>query len=303
MSATPYLPPLLPLTVSDDAWGSFGMLEFNAVSSLAELNGMMQASAKADLFWLTWLLQEARSSNVIEGTVTTFEEILGENAGVVVPAERQDDVREVINYKEATEAGLQAINNGRDITLSLVKSLHALLLEGARGEKKNPGQYRTIQVHIGRPGSTPETATYIPPDSVHVPALLENWEKFLHRTDLNPLIQAAVMHAQFEMIHPFCDGNGRMGRLLTTLWIILAVFVIVVLEPKATLTQAVFEIVSALGTVGLTLDLTPHLCVASKMVVALTMFVGLVGLITLLACFIRHQEVKLYTYPDETVIV
>lgn len=217
MSATPYLPPLLPLTVSDDAWGSFGMLEFNAVSSLAELNGMMQASAKADLFWLTWLLQEARSSNVIEGTVTTFEEILGENAGVVVPAERQDDVREVINYKEATEAGLQAINNGRDITLSLVESLHALLLEGARGEKKNPGQYRTIQVHIGRPGSTPETATYIPPDSVHVPALLENWEKFLRRTDLNPLIQAAVMHAQFEMIHPFCDGNGRMGRLLITL--------------------------------------------------------------------------------------
>lgn len=84
MSATPYLPPLLPLTVSDDAWGSFGMLEFNAVSSLAELNGMMQASAKADLFWLTWLLQEARSSNVIEGTVTTFEEILGEVRGHVL---------------------------------------------------------------------------------------------------------------------------------------------------------------------------------------------------------------------------
>ena len=144
MSATPYLPPLLPLTVSDDAWGSFGMLEFNAVSSLAELNGMMQASAKADLFWLTWLLQEARSSNVIEGTVTTFEEILGENAGVVVPAERQDDVREVINYKEATEAGLQAINNGRDITLSLVKSLHALLLEGApRTISHYPGPHRS----------------------------------------------------------------------------------------------------------------------------------------------------------------
>ena len=86
MPATPYLPPLLPLTISEDAWGSFGMLEFNAVSSLAELNGMMRSSAKADLFWLTWLLQEARSSNVIEGTVTTFEEILGENAGVVVPA-------------------------------------------------------------------------------------------------------------------------------------------------------------------------------------------------------------------------
>ena len=91
--------------------------------------------------------------------------------------------------------------------------------------------------------------------------------------------------------------------ILSILWIILAVFVIVILEPKATLTQAVFEVVSALGTVGLTLNLTPHLCVASKMTIALTMFVGRVGLITLLACFIRHQDVKLYTYPDETVIV
>lgn len=91
--------------------------------------------------------------------------------------------------------------------------------------------------------------------------------------------------------------------LLSILWIILAVFAIVILEPQATLTQAVFEIVSALGTVGLTLDLTPHLSVASKMIVGLTMFVGRVGLITLLACFFRRREVKLYTYPDETVIV
>ena len=217
MSLTPYLPPFLPLTPDEDAWGSFGMLEFQAVSALAELNGMMQASAKADLFWLTWLLQEARSSNVIEGTVTTFDEILGENAGVVVPRERQDDVREVINYKEATEAGLQAIADGRALDLSLIKALHALLLSGARGEKKRPGQWRTVQVHIGRPGSTPDTATYLPPDPVHVPDLLENWEAFLHRNDMDPLIQAAVMHAQFEMIHPFCDGNGRMGRLLITL--------------------------------------------------------------------------------------
>ena len=91
--------------------------------------------------------------------------------------------------------------------------------------------------------------------------------------------------------------------VLSVLWIILGTFVIIILEPTATITQAVFEIVSALGTVGLTMDLTPHLSVAGKLIVSLTMFVGRVGLLTLLACFIRRQEVKLYTYPDDTVIL
>ena len=91
--------------------------------------------------------------------------------------------------------------------------------------------------------------------------------------------------------------------VLSILWIILGTFAIIILEPTATITQAVFEIVSALGTVGLTMDLTPHLSVAGKLIVSLTMFVGRVGLLTLLACFIRRQEVKLYTYPDDTVIL
>lgn len=91
--------------------------------------------------------------------------------------------------------------------------------------------------------------------------------------------------------------------VLSILWTILAVFALILLEPEATITQAVFEITSALGTVGLTLNLTPTLCVASKIIVSLTMFVGRVGLITLLACFIHSQEAKLYTYPDETVIL
>lgn len=213
----PCLPQFLPLTPDEDHWGNFGMLEFRAVSSIAELNGMMRASVRSNLFWLTWLLQEAQSSNIIEGTVTTFNEILGENAGVVIPAERQDDVREVINYKEAMEEGLDAIGKGRKLSLSLINALHALLLRAPRGEKKNPGKWRDILVHIGFPGSTPDNALYIPPHPAHIPSLMENWEAFIHRNSLNPVIQAAVMHAQFEMIHPFCDGNGRMGRLLITL--------------------------------------------------------------------------------------
>ncbi|WP_294559738.1 Fic family protein [uncultured Mailhella sp.] len=219
MNIRPFVPPMLPLDESEDRWGHFGMLDFYATAALAQLNGMMLASAKADLFWLTWLLKEAQSSNVIEGTVTTFDEILGENAGVVVPVERQDDVKEVVNYHKAMQAGLEEIAAGRPLTLSLVRALHALLLQGSRGEHKHPGQWRKVQVHIGMPGSGMDEATFIPPEPVHVESLLENWEAFLHRNDMNPIIQAAVMHAQFEMIHPFCDGNGRMGRLLITLFL------------------------------------------------------------------------------------
>ncbi|HJD97722.1 Fic/DOC family N-terminal domain-containing protein, partial [Mailhella massiliensis] len=109
MNIRPFVPPMLPLDVSEDRWGHFGMLDFYATAALAQLNGMMLASAKADLFWLTWLLKEAQSSNVIEGTVTTFDEILGENVGVVVSAERQDDVKEVMNYREAMQVGLEEI--------------------------------------------------------------------------------------------------------------------------------------------------------------------------------------------------
>jgi len=218
MTTAPFVLPPLPLTAGEDRWPSFAMLEFRATAELSKLSGMMQASAKADLFWLMWLLKEAQSSNVIEGTLTTFDEILGENAGIVVPAERQDDVMEVINYRESMVEGIESITQGRPLTLSFIKSLHARLLHGARGEQKNPGEWRKIQVHIGRPHASLEDSSYIPPDPLHVSSLLENWELFIHREDLNPIVQAAIMHAQFEMIHPFCDGNGRMGRLLITLF-------------------------------------------------------------------------------------
>ena len=222
MSPSPFHLSPLPLSACEDKdkWDSFSNLEFRAVQALSKLDGMMQASAKADLFWLTWLLKEAQSSNVIEGTVTTFDEILGENVGIVAPIERQDDVREVVNYRNAMQMGIEEIDNCRPITLSFVKALHAQLLQGVRGEHKIPGQWRTTQVHIGAPGSKLESATYIPPEPLYVIELLENWEKFINRDDdINPLVQAAVMHAQFEMIHPFLDGNGRMGRLLITLFL------------------------------------------------------------------------------------
>lgn len=220
MSVTPFPLPFLPTTPDQQLpWGSFGKYEHLAIGALTRLDGMMIASSKPDLFWLTWLMKEAQSSNVIEGTMTTFDEVLGENAGVVVPAERRNDIQEVMNYHTAMLNGSQEIVQGRPLSLSLIKALHAVLIQGARGAQKTPGAFRNVQVHIGRPGEPIEKASYIPPSPILVPDLLENWLMFLSRDDINPAIQTAVMHAQFEMIHPFLDGNGRMGRLLITLFL------------------------------------------------------------------------------------
>lgn len=219
MTATPFLLPPLPLSGPYFPWGNFGSLEYSSFGALTRLDGMMNNSAKADLFWFNWLLAEARSSNLIEGTVTTFDEIMGENAGLVVPVARKDDVQEVLNYREAMLSGLAGIENGRDLSLSFVKALHAELIRGARGENKTPGEWRHVQVHIGIPGESLEKALYIPPEPINLPQLLDNWALFVARNDINPVIQAAVMHAQFEMIHPFLDGNGRTGRLLISLFL------------------------------------------------------------------------------------
>lgn len=216
MSPTPFVLPPLPLTGDDSPWKNFGHLENKALVELCRLDGMMRASAKADLFWLTWLMKEAQCSNVIEGTVTTFDEVVGENAGIVVPANRRDDVQEVLNYRDAMLDGLNDLGQGRELTLSFIKALHARLLHGARGMNKTPGEIRSVQVHIGRPGDDVDKASYVPPEPIFLNELLENLLAFINRNDLNPLIQTAVMHAQFEMIHPFLDGNGRMGRLLIT---------------------------------------------------------------------------------------
>ncbi|MBD5646157.1 MAG: Fic family protein [Desulfovibrio sp.] len=213
MPTKSFLPPFLPLRAADDAWGQFEPLASEATANLGILNGMMEASAKADLFWLSWLMREAQSSNWIEGTITTLDEVFGENIGAPVPRERKDEVAEVLNYREAMLEGLHAIGAGQPLGMSLIRALHARLLRGARGETKHPGEVRPGPVVIGNP------PRYWPPSPEQLPPLLENLEAFMQRKDMNPVIQTAILHGQFEMIHPFLDGNGRMGRLLITLFL------------------------------------------------------------------------------------
>jgi Fic family protein len=162
--------------------------------------------------------REAVLSSKIEGTQATLGELLAAEAGVAV--ERSpEDLREVGNYVLALEHGIRQIKN-LPLCVRIIRELHAKLMTGVRGEQATPGQFRKIQNWIGRPGSTPATASFVPPPPDEVEPCLAQWEQFLHRSDLPPLVTIAMAHYQFEAIHPFLDGNGRVGRLLITLFLI-----------------------------------------------------------------------------------
>lgn len=162
--------------------------------------------------------REAVLSSKIEGTQATLGELLAAEAGVVV--ERSpDDLREVGNYIVALEHGIARLKD-IPICVRLIREVHEKLMTGVRGQQAKPGEFRKIQNWIGKPGCTPTTASFVPPPPDEVEPSLAAWEKFLHESDLPPLVTIALAHYQFEAIHPFLDGNGRVGRLLITLFLI-----------------------------------------------------------------------------------
>jgi Fic family protein len=162
--------------------------------------------------------QEAVQSSRIEGTQATLGELLAAEAGAAV--ERSPaDLREVGNYVVALEHGISLLRE-LPICVRLIRALHQKLMDGVRGEHAAPGVFRRTQNWIGRPGSTLATATFIPPPPGEIEPCLADWEKFIHQSELPPLVTIALAHYQFEAIHPFLDGNGRVGRLLITLFLI-----------------------------------------------------------------------------------
>ncbi|HJR51115.1 MAG TPA: Fic family protein [Gemmatimonadales bacterium] len=164
-----------------------------------------------------FIRREAVLSSKIEGTQATLGELLAAEAGAVV--ERSPaDLREVGNYVVALEYGIKRLK-GLPLSLRLVQELHAKLMTGVRGDQARPGHFRDVQNWIGRPGSGIAGAMYVPPPPGHLMPCLDAWEKFLHDRSLPPLVQVALAHYQFEAIHPFRDGNGRVGRLLITLFL------------------------------------------------------------------------------------
>ena len=162
--------------------------------------------------------REAVLSSKIEGTQATLGELLAAEAGAIVDRS-PEDLREVGNYVVALEHGISRLKK-LPLCVRLTRELHEKLMTRVQGHQAAPGRFRKIQNWIGKPGSTIATASYIPPPPGEVEPCLAAWEKFLHESTLPPLVTIALAHYQFEAIHPFLDGNGRVGRLLITLFLI-----------------------------------------------------------------------------------
>ncbi|OAM89640.1 Fic family protein [Termitidicoccus mucosus] len=159
--------------------------------------------------------REAVFSSKIEGTQATLGELLAAEAGAT-PERSPEDLREVGNYVAALEFGMKRLKT-LPLSLRLIRELHEKLMAGVRGDYATPGEFRRTQNWIGRPGCTLADASYVPPPPDALGEHLGRLEKFLHDESIPPLVHAALMHYQFEAIHPFLDGNGRVGRLLITL--------------------------------------------------------------------------------------
>ena len=167
------------------------------------------------LFIRAFLYKEAELSSRIEGTQVSLGELFAANAGARVERSAEE-LEEVANYIVALDYGIDRLET-LPLSLRLVRELHERLMQGVRGDHATPGEFRRSQNWIGAPGSVLNNATYVPPPPDELMECLGAWERFLHDKSLPPLVHAALVHSQFEAIHPFLDGNGRIGRLLIPL--------------------------------------------------------------------------------------
>ena len=191
-----------------------------ANTALARFDGQLESIQNPRVLLSPLMTQEAVVSSKIEGTQATLEDVLEHEADQAQPAEKskREDVEEIINYRSALSYGEESLAD-RPFTLNLLKEMHGILMDGVRGQNKRRGEFRRQQIHIGPPGASKEEATYIPPPYLKLSDLLDNWESYYHSEVQDPLVQLGILHAQFEMIHPFLDGNGRIGRLLIPLFL------------------------------------------------------------------------------------
>ena len=184
---------------------------------IGELNAYSLLIPNVDLYIKMHVKIEANKSSRIEGTRTTVEEDLLDVSDI--NPEKRDDWEEVQNYVKATNYGVARIKEGFPVCTRLIREIHEILMQGVRGEHKTPGEFRISQNWIG--GSMPSTAVYVPPPHTEIAECLSDFEKFINNEEIDTpdLVKIAILHYQFESIHPFLDGNGRIGRLLIPLYI------------------------------------------------------------------------------------
>lgn len=215
----PYIPDILPLKAID--WERHVTLIGKANAALARYDGILLGMVNPQVLLSPLTTREAVLSSRIEGTQASLEEVLQYEADVAGPKKNQDppdspqvqDIHEIINYRKAMGTAVEQMA-GRPFGINTICELHRILLSGVRGRYKDPGEIRRIQNYIATPGTPIDQATFIPSPPEMIMDALSNWEDYLYRTERDPLVQLAILKAQFELIHPFRDGNGRIGRML-----------------------------------------------------------------------------------------
>ena len=218
----PFIPAKLPIESIDCSLPELIAALGEANRALAAYDALIMYSPNPKLLIDPLVRREALFSSRIEGSQSTLNEVFqfDEEENSARNSEQRDDLNEIKNYVSALKLGESELGNRR-FSLNLLKTLHQNLLGtgSVRGKTKNPGSFRIQQNWIGRIGANMQQATFVPPPPLLLTEYMENWENFYHSRQPDALLQAAVMHAQFELIHPFEDGNGRLGRLLVPLFL------------------------------------------------------------------------------------
>lgn len=212
----PYTPDTLPLVNLD--YRLLLPLVGQANAALARYDGLLQGIPNPAVMLSPLTTQEAVLSSKIEGTQATVDEVLQQEAGLIQEGEKFKDIQEISNYRQALFSAREYLKD-YPIRLGFVRELHRVLMSSVRGQDKTPGEFRLDQNWIGKHGCTMEDASFVPPNPVQLPDYLQAWERYLDSDDVDFLLQTAVIHAQFELLHPFKDGNGRIGRILIPLFL------------------------------------------------------------------------------------
>lgn len=214
----PYKPKHLPLDCID--WESHVTLIGQANAALARFDGAMQTIINPHVLLSPLTTQEAVLSSRIEGTQASMEDVLEYQAEPKKPIDqnKQTEIQEIINYQKAMNSAVEDMK-ARPFCLNLMKQLHAILLNSVRGRNKSPGEFRRVQNFIGAAGDSIDKATFVPPSVNIMKPAMENWEIYYQSSEKDSLVQLAVLKAQFELIHPFLDGNGRIGRMIVPLFL------------------------------------------------------------------------------------
>ena len=214
MVKKPCIPDHLPLEKLN--WQRLASFTSQAMLAVARYDGTLDAMINATVLLSPITSQEAVLSSRIEGTQASLTEVLQHEAGEDYSVEKQGDIKEIMNYRHALLIAEDALNE-RPVTLQLIRELHGILMDNVRGGDRTPGAFRTTQNWIGPRGSLLDDARFVPPNPLLMLDAMENLEKYIASDDIDPLVQLAIVHAQFEIVHPFNDGNGRLGRMLIPL--------------------------------------------------------------------------------------